>query len=111
MFAQRMPSDSMTSTCELSGSATAGETTVRPRDTRAKRGLGRLGMGTSRLVAHRVSRLGRLVCHAGIVSGIGGDAATDARDIACASGAWVYCPAHSSTHRERWRDWPCETAA
>src|SRR5665648_116196 len=76
----------MTSTFGVSGSGAA-PTSPRERPERRRRGFGRLGMGTSRLVGHhRGSLLARFYLRRPLSS-----------------------RAHSWTHQEGWRDWPYET--
>src|SRR5918994_2880204 len=74
---------SMISTFGRSGSAGRPTTAPRDRAARRKRGLGRLGIGTSRLVDHEI----RSNHHATLPH------------------------RHSWTHPEGWRDWPYEAPA
>src|SRR3954447_21362004 len=91
------------STLGASGSCGRAPTAPRDRAVRRRRGLGRFGTGTSRLVAqHEV--------HSTLDS-------TWASDISVQTGfrsvgrGWYGCASHSWTHPEGWRDWPYETPA
>src|SRR2546421_8928236 len=95
MWIQRRPSVSTVSTAGVSGSAGRETTSPRARANRPKRGLGRLGIGTSRVVVHWIRSGGQCTCV-----------------VACVRPVTGYTAApHSSTHPEGWRDWPYEAPA
>src|SRR5882762_8455107 len=84
----------MISTLGVSGSTGRVATSPRARADRPKRGLGRLGIRTSRVVAHQIRSELESTC-AGLLP----------------AGVCLYSGPHSCTHPEGWRDWPYETPA